>query len=73
MAMDKVVLKTAIFNHLKTFWAEGEPAVNPDDDNYWLKQLSEAIAYEVVDHIVANAKCSGADSGADTHDAVGII
>jgi len=73
MAMNKDALKTAIYGHLKTFWGTGEPAANPDGDDYWLKMLAQAIAYEVVDHIVANAKCSGNDSGGDTHGSVGIV
>lgn len=71
--MNKDGLKNAIYAHLKGFWGGGEPASNPDGDDYWLKMLAQAIAYEVIDHITANAKCNGLDSGGDTHANVGIV
>ena len=73
MAMNSTTLATAILNHIKTFWGHGEPGSNPDGGDYWMKQLATAIAVEVVNHITGNARCSGTDSGGNTHSNVAII
>jgi hypothetical protein len=43
-----------------------------DPDHMW-REITKAIAEEVVSHIQTNAKCSGMDSHSDTHDSVGIV
>lgn len=40
--------------------------------DFWQK-VCNAMAAQIVAHITANAKCNGADSGGDTHSAVGIV
>jgi len=72
MAMNASTLSTALFNRLKGLWRGGSPANKVRDPDYFLKELCNAIAEEMVEHIQTNAKCSGLDSGSDSHDNVGI-
>lgn len=39
---------------------------------YWTK-VCTAISTSVVNHITTNARCSGVDSGGDSHNLVGIV
>lgn len=68
-------LKAAFIAQLKPIFE------NPDDreelagytfEDIW-GVISNVIATKIVAHLVANAKCTGNDSGGDTHNNVGII
>ncbi|MHB9156272.1 MAG: hypothetical protein ACYC5N_11410 [Endomicrobiales bacterium] len=67
MALDKASLKTRIEAELA---AQG---FVPNGTYAWAGKMATAIANAVVDEIQANARCSGIDSGADSHDAVQIV
>jgi len=79
MAMSSATLKTAmkaaIIANLGTW--ESVTLTDLNDPNYalekWADEIAEAISSTVVAHITGFAKCSGADTHGDGHDAVGIV
>ena len=86
MAMNIGTLTVALRNRIDSeLTTQLAPYIDIDDDHTltgytlaeYLDRLSQglatAIANEVINHITANAKCSGVDSRGDTHDAVGIV
>lgn len=73
MAMNKATLSASITSRLRSIYSIDIADIDLNNDNYFIEQLGKIIAEEVIDHIVANARCNGIDSDGDTHDGVGII
>ena len=73
MAMNSATLTAAIVARFKGLWRSEAPSGDEQNEDYFLTQLARIISEEVVDHITNNAKCSGNDSGGDSHANVGIV
>jgi len=69
MAMTKAGLKSKIIAEME------KPAIGITTTGTYAfaTKLAEALANAIVDEITTNAKCSGADSNGDSHDAVSIV
>lgn len=65
MGMTKASLKTRIETELA---AQGFVLTGPHSG--WTSKYAQALANAIVDEIQINARCSGVDSGSDTHDNV---
>lgn len=73
MAMNPTTLAAAILVKLKALYRNEPPEEFANDDDYFLTQYVKVFADEIVQHIQANAKCSGTDSGGDSHANVEIV
>ena len=71
--MNTVALTNALFLRFEAHYRGDPPDDFVEDDDWWLREFCRIIAEEVIHHIQLNARCNGVDSGADTHDLVGIV
>ncbi len=73
MGMNKAALAAAMAVKMEAVYGVRAPAGQQGNRHWFIEQLAKAIADAVVEHIQANAKCSGTDvPNGDSHDNVGI-